>query len=86
MDITLDSLSDLIVQSAIEGTLNIVRQAEKVGIKRIVVTSSIGSAKMNSRGTYTDQGLLLFRFIPRSLASDLPRKNQTGTRSHENKR
>lgn len=45
---------EVILASAIEGTLNVVRQAEKAGIKRIVVTSSIVSV-MNPANSFTDQ-------------------------------
>jgi nucleoside-diphosphate-sugar epimerase len=47
---------DEILTTAVEGTLNVVRQAQQAGIKRIVVTSSIASVK-NPTGTYTDKGV-----------------------------
>ena len=31
------------MQSAIEGTMNVVRQAQKAGIKKVVVTSTFGN-------------------------------------------
>ncbi|KAG5637664.1 hypothetical protein H0H81_003685 [Sphagnurus paluster] len=49
---------EVILASAIEGTLNVVRQAEKAGIKRIVVTSSIVSV-MNPANSFTDQGMTI---------------------------
>jgi len=39
---------------AVEGTLNVVRQAEKAGIQRIVVTSSIATV-LNPRDSFTDK-------------------------------
>ncbi|KAJ7692707.1 hypothetical protein B0H17DRAFT_933830, partial [Mycena rosella] len=44
-----------LLATAIDGTLNTVVQAEKAGIKRIVVTSSIASV-MNPQFSFTDQG------------------------------
>ncbi|KAJ7578262.1 hypothetical protein C8J56DRAFT_835946 [Mycena floridula] len=41
------------LKTAVEGTLNIIRQAEKAGIRKIVVTSSIATV-MNARGSYKD--------------------------------
>lgn len=46
-------------QGAIEGTLNVIRQAEKAGITRIVVTSSISSV-VNPQKSFTDQGKYTF--------------------------
>jgi nucleoside-diphosphate-sugar epimerase len=43
------------VQGAIEGSLNVIRQAEKAGIKRIVVTGSV-AAMVNPQGSFTDKG------------------------------
>jgi nucleoside-diphosphate-sugar epimerase len=43
-------------QAAVEGTLNVVVQAEKAGVKRVVVTSSIVTV-MNPKGSFTDQGM-----------------------------
>lgn len=42
------------LKTAVEGTLNVVRQAEKAGIQRIVVTSSI-SAVINPERSFTDK-------------------------------
>lgn len=46
------------LDSAIEGSLNILRQAEKVGIKRFAFVSSIVSVQPLTAvgGTWTDQG------------------------------
>ncbi|KAG6852694.1 hypothetical protein C0991_009840 [Blastosporella zonata] len=46
--------SEVVLSSAIDGTLNVIRQAEKAGIKKLVVTSSIVSV-INPAGTFTDQ-------------------------------
>ncbi|TFK44233.1 NAD-P-binding protein [Crucibulum laeve] len=49
---------DAMFNSAIEGSLNVLRQAEKAGVKRFVVTSSTATVvdKSNStRGAYNDQ-------------------------------
>ncbi|KAF7968259.1 hypothetical protein HWV62_31095 [Athelia sp. TMB] len=43
-----------ILNGAIEGSVNILRQAQKAGIKKIVYTSSIGAVR-NPSGTLTDQ-------------------------------
>ncbi|KAF9018459.1 NAD(P)-binding protein [Hymenopellis radicata] len=43
-----------VLRGAIEGTLNVVRQADKAGIKKIVVTSTIATAR-NPSGSTTDQ-------------------------------
>lgn len=40
-----------------EGTMNVVRQAETAGIKRIIVTSSRASIGSGGLKTYTDQGV-----------------------------
>ncbi|KAJ7053064.1 hypothetical protein C8F01DRAFT_1261240 [Mycena amicta] len=42
------------IQAAIDGTLNIVVQAEKAGVKKIVVTSSIATARTPA-GTFSDK-------------------------------
>ncbi|KZP22813.1 NAD(P)-binding protein, partial [Athelia psychrophila] len=44
-----------ILDGAIEGSVNILRQAQKAGIKKIVYTSSIGAVR-NSSGSLTDKG------------------------------
>ncbi|KAK7002414.1 epimerase domain-containing protein [Favolaschia claudopus] len=44
----------VMLASAVEGTLNVVTQGEKAGIKRIVVTSSIVTV-MNPNNSYTDK-------------------------------
>ncbi|KAF7362963.1 Epimerase domain-containing protein [Mycena venus] len=41
-------------QAAVEGTLNVVVQGEKAGVKRMVVTSSIATV-INPNNTFTDQ-------------------------------
>ncbi|KAF9458262.1 hypothetical protein BDZ94DRAFT_1271033 [Collybia nuda] len=41
-------------KSAVEGTLNTIRQAQKAGIKRLIVTSSIVTV-INPRNSFTDQ-------------------------------
>ncbi|KAG6847781.1 hypothetical protein H0H93_006042, partial [Arthromyces matolae] len=46
--------TESMINSAVEGTLNVVRQAEKAGVKRIVVTSSIVTV-INPAGTFTDK-------------------------------
>ncbi|KAJ7448377.1 hypothetical protein FB451DRAFT_1147596 [Mycena latifolia] len=43
-----------LLATAVQGTLNIIVQAEKAGVKRMVVTSSIASV-MNPRESFTDQ-------------------------------
>ncbi|KAJ7127912.1 hypothetical protein C8R44DRAFT_873684 [Mycena epipterygia] len=43
-----------LLASAVEGTLNVLVQAEKAGIKRIVVTSSIATVQ-NPHDSFTDQ-------------------------------
>ncbi|KAF7971605.1 hypothetical protein HWV62_20696 [Athelia sp. TMB] len=43
-----------LVHGAIEGTLNVVRQAQKAGVKKIVATSSF-AAVFNSSGSFTDK-------------------------------
>ncbi|KAJ7501147.1 hypothetical protein B0H11DRAFT_2375317 [Mycena galericulata] len=43
-----------LLDTAVEGTLNVIVQAEKAGVKRIVVTSSAGTAT-NPKGSFTDQ-------------------------------
>ncbi|KAJ7822628.1 hypothetical protein B0H14DRAFT_2828230 [Mycena olivaceomarginata] len=43
-----------LLAAAVEGTLNVVVQAEKAGVKRVVVTSSIVTV-MNPKGSFTDQ-------------------------------
>ncbi|KAG6846733.1 hypothetical protein H0H93_012192, partial [Arthromyces matolae] len=45
--------TEIMLKSTIEGTMNVVRQAEKAGIKRIVVTGSIVNV-MNERYSFTD--------------------------------
>ncbi|KAF8064916.1 hypothetical protein FPV67DRAFT_1671222 [Lyophyllum atratum] len=45
---------EAVLKTSIEGTLNVLRQAERAGIKRIVVTSSISTAITPER-TFTDQ-------------------------------
>jgi nucleoside-diphosphate-sugar epimerase len=47
---------DETLTAAVEGTLNVVRQAQQAGIKRIVVTSSISSVR-SPTGTFTDKGM-----------------------------
>jgi nucleoside-diphosphate-sugar epimerase len=44
-------------QGAVEGTTNIIRQAQKAGIKKLVVTSSIASVA-NPQRSFTDKGAL----------------------------
>ncbi|KAG6832863.1 hypothetical protein H0H87_012795 [Tephrocybe sp. NHM501043] len=46
--------SEAVLSSAIDGTLNVIRQAEKAGIKKIVFTSSIVTV-VNPNYTFTDQ-------------------------------
>jgi len=43
-----------VLEGAVEGTLNIIRQAQKAGIKKFVVTSSI-AAVYNPRNSFTDK-------------------------------
>ncbi|KAJ7438273.1 hypothetical protein B0H11DRAFT_591472 [Mycena galericulata] len=43
-----------LLAAAVEGTLNVIVQAEKVGVKRMVVTSSIATVN-NPQESYTDQ-------------------------------
>ncbi len=50
---TRNSPADML-KGAIEGTLNVVRQAERAGIEKIVVTSSRATLGLNH--DYTDQG------------------------------
>lgn len=45
------------LQTAIEGTLNVLVQGEKAGVKRMVVTSSIATVR-NPDESYTDRGRL----------------------------
>lgn len=45
-------------QIAIEGSLNMIRQAEKAGVRRIVTTSSIGAVRNPNTNTWTDKGRL----------------------------
>ncbi|KAJ7881925.1 hypothetical protein B0H13DRAFT_2539917 [Mycena leptocephala] len=40
--------------AAVEGTLNVIVQGERAGVKRLVVTSSIGTV-INPKDSYTDQ-------------------------------
>ena len=42
-------------QTAIDGTMNIIRQAEKAGVKKIITTSSI-YAVWNPDNSLTDKG------------------------------
>lgn len=42
-------------QSAVDGSLNILKQAEKAGIKKVVVTGSIVSV-YNDRNSFTSKG------------------------------
>lgn len=42
------------LNTAIEGSLNVLRQAEKAGVKRFVVTSSIATLAGNPNGTFKD--------------------------------
>jgi nucleoside-diphosphate-sugar epimerase len=42
--------------------LNVIRQAEKAGIKKIVVTSSV-AAISNPSGKFSDTGMLLWSFF-----------------------
>ena len=44
------------MQSAVDGTLNVLHQSEKAGITKIVYCSSIVTA-FNHRGTYGNDGL-----------------------------
>ncbi|KAG6918284.1 hypothetical protein DXG01_015376 [Tephrocybe rancida] len=45
---------EVVLSSAIDGTLNVIRQAEKAGIRRLVATSSIVTV-INPAGTFTDK-------------------------------
>jgi len=45
---------DVILKGAVEGTTNIIRQAQKAGIKKLVVTSSIASVA-NPQRSFTDK-------------------------------
>ncbi|KAJ7626462.1 hypothetical protein B0H17DRAFT_963425, partial [Mycena rosella] len=45
-----------LLAAAVEGTLNVIVQAEKAGVRRMVVTSSIATVK-NPDASYTDQGV-----------------------------
>jgi nucleoside-diphosphate-sugar epimerase len=47
---------DETLTAAVEGTLNVIRQAQQAGIKRIVVTGSISSVR-SPTGTFTDKGM-----------------------------
>ena len=38
--------------------MNVLRQAEKAGVKRFVVTSSVATVAGNSNGTFKDTGML----------------------------
>ena len=53
-------------QAAIEGSLNVLRQAEKAGVRKFVVTSSmitlIGDPSMKGV-TFTDQRTIIFYFL-----------------------
>ncbi|KIK09779.1 hypothetical protein K443DRAFT_389 [Laccaria amethystina LaAM-08-1] len=42
------------LNTAIEGSLNVLRQAEKAGVKRFVVTSSVATLAGNPNGTFKD--------------------------------
>lgn len=54
------------IKGAVNGTINIIRQAQKAGIKRLIVTSSIASVS-NPQQSFTDKGVLLMHFRPRYL-------------------
>ncbi|KAJ7641998.1 hypothetical protein FB45DRAFT_988321 [Roridomyces roridus] len=43
-----------LIKTAVDGTLNVVVQAEKVGVRRVVVTSSIATV-LNPEGKFTDK-------------------------------
>jgi len=43
-------------QATVEGMMNLVKQVEKAGIKRIVDVSSIATVAPNERQSYTDKG------------------------------
>ncbi|KIM83315.1 hypothetical protein PILCRDRAFT_440081 [Piloderma croceum F 1598] len=45
---------DVILEGAVNGTVNIIRQAQKAGIKRLIVTSSIASVS-NPQKSFTDK-------------------------------
>jgi nucleoside-diphosphate-sugar epimerase len=51
------------IQGAVDGTINIVRQAQKAGISRLIVTSSIASVS-NPRKSFTDKGALPVTLFP----------------------
>ena len=61
-----------------DGTVNIIRQAQKAGIKRLIVTSSIASVS-NPQKSFTDKGVLLVHFHPIYLNADWG-LSQIGTR------
>ena len=50
------------LQGALAGSMNVIRQAEKAGIKKIVYTSSIVTV-MNPSGSLTDQGNIITQFF-----------------------
>ncbi|KAJ7753624.1 hypothetical protein DFH07DRAFT_886652 [Mycena maculata] len=45
---------EALLAAAVEGTLNVIVQAEKAGVRRMVVTSSLATV-LNPRDSYTDQ-------------------------------
>jgi hypothetical protein len=51
-------LTNLFSQGAVDGSLNIIRQAEQAGIKRIIYTSSMATV-FNPSGSLTDKGMIV---------------------------
>jgi nucleoside-diphosphate-sugar epimerase len=45
----------IFLQTAVEGTLNVIMQGEKAGVRRMVVTCSIATVR-NPNESYTDKG------------------------------
>jgi nucleoside-diphosphate-sugar epimerase len=51
-------LNKLFFQGALDGSLNIIRQAEQAGIQRIIYTSTMATV-FNPSGSVTDKGMIV---------------------------
>ena len=49
-------VNDVALYRVIDGTLNVIRQAERAGVKKIIVTSSIVTV-VNPKGTHKNDGI-----------------------------